>query len=208
MSFDWNKVSFDIDLWITEMSLNNKFDEQSAELILDQGIPIEPFEKLTLSSIKENEDSATHVGLRISDVLVVITGKYMSKLANELRYDKNKPEERTLLPHAWFQLEEKQFDLLKKMNTFLFPNDSIYCFIVDTYFDDALQFETYIRYISSYESFNDYNEQIETHVHKHFMYLAEAMMSKWNNSIENESQIRSLYGNMNAGIKSGNIRSI
>jgi len=68
--------------------------------------------------------------------LVVISGKYISKLANEHRYDKNNPEKRKLLPNDWFQLDEKQFDLLKKMKKFFFPNDSIYCFIVDTYFDD------------------------------------------------------------------------
>ncbi|MEN1990754.1 hypothetical protein [Paenibacillus hubeiensis] len=207
-SFDWNKVSFDIDLWITEMSLANKFNMQSTELILDEGIPIEPFKKLKFPSIKENEDSTTHVGLRISDVLVVIVGKYMSKLANELRYDKNNPEIRKLLPNDWFQFEEKQFDLLKKMNKYFFPNDSIYCFIVDTYFDDALLFETYFRYISSYESFHDYNKQIETHVDKHFNYLAKAMMSKWKMAETNENMVRSIYGNLNAGIKAGDIRPI
>lgn len=206
-SFDWNKVSFDIDLWITEMRLANKFNLQSSELILDEGIPTEPFKKLKFPSIKENEDSTTHVGLRISDVLVVIVGKYMSKLANELRYDKNNPEIRKLLPNEWFQLEEKQFDLLKKMNKYFFSNDSIYCFIVDTYFDDALLFETYFRYISSYESFHDY-KQIETHVDKHFNYLAKAMMSKWKMAETNESMMRSIYGNLNAGIKAGDIRPI
>ncbi|MEK4159370.1 MULTISPECIES: hypothetical protein [Paenibacillus] len=207
-SFDWSKVSFDIDLWITEMSLANKFNMQSTELILDEGIPIGPFKKLSFPSIKENEDSTTHVGLRISDVLVVIAGKYMSKLANDLRYDKNNPEIKKRLPNDWFQLDEKQFDLLKKMNTYFFPNDSTYCFVVDTYFDNALQFETYFRYISSYESFHDYNKQIETHVDKHFIYSAKAMMSKWDTANLNENWVRIVYGNMNAGIKAGIIRSI
>lgn len=101
-SFDWNKVSFDIDLWITEMNLANKFNIQSTELILDEGIPIEPFEKLNFPSIKENEDSTNHVGLRISDVLVVIVGKYMSKLSNEHRYDKTNPEKENSYPRIGF----------------------------------------------------------------------------------------------------------
>lgn len=207
-SFDWNKVSFDIDLWITEMSLANKFNMQSTELILDEGIPIGPFKKLKFPSIKENEDSTTHVGLRISDVLVVVAGKYMSKLANDLRYDKNNPEIKKRLSNDWFQLDEKQFDLLKKMNKYFFANDSTYCFIVDTYFDDALQFEAYFRYISSYESFYDYNKQIETHVDEHFIYSAKAMFSKWNTAESNENMVRSLYGNMNAGIKAGIVRPL
>ncbi|MEK4277629.1 hypothetical protein [Paenibacillus sp. FSL R7-0026] len=206
-SFDWNKVSFDIDLWITEMNLANKFNIQSTELILDEGIPIEPFEKLNFPSIKENEDSTNHVGLRISDVLVVIVGKYMSKLSNEHRYDKTNPEKRKLLPKNWFQLEEKQFDLLNKMNKYFFPNDSTYCFIVDTYFDDAFLFETYLRYISSYQSFYDYKKQID-HVETHFSYLFEAMTSKWETAVLDENSVRALYGNLNAGINAGHVRPL
>ncbi|MEW5552795.1 hypothetical protein ABGT22_23240 [Peribacillus frigoritolerans] len=208
VTFDWNKVSFDIDLWITEMSLANKFNMQSSELILDEGIPLEPFKKLNFPSIKLDEDSKYHVGLRISDVLVVISGKYISKLANEHRYDKNNPEKRKLLPNDWFQLDEKQFDLLKKMKKYFFPNDSTYCFIVDTYFDDALLFETYFSYISSYESFNDYKKHLETHVEKYFKLIARNFGSKWNTARENESMARRIYGSMIAGIKAGIIRSI
>ncbi|MBK3495077.1 hypothetical protein JFL43_09445 [Viridibacillus sp. YIM B01967] len=208
VSFDWNKVSFDIDLWITEMCIANKFNMQSAELILDEGIPLEPFKKLNFTSIKEDEDSTTHVGLRISDVLVVISGKYISRLANDLRYDKDNPEKRKLLPNDWFQLDEKQFDLLKKMKKYFFPNDSTYCFIVDTYFDDAFLFETYFRYISSYESFNGYKEYLEAHVDRHFNYFADNIMSKWRKALENERGTRKKYGSMISGIKAGTIRPI
>ncbi|PGZ02210.1 hypothetical protein COE30_23580, partial [Bacillus cereus] len=170
--------------------------------------PLEPFKKLNFPSIKEDEDSATHVGLRISDVLVVISGKYISKLANDFRYDKNNPEKRKLLPNDWFQLDEKQFDLLKKMKKYFFPNDPTYCFIVDTYFDDALLLETYFRYISSYESFNDYKEHLEAHVDQYFEYLAGNVTSKWKIALENERETRKKYGSMLSGIKAGIIRPI
>ncbi|PKH11719.1 hypothetical protein [Planomicrobium sp. MB-3u-38] len=113
VSFDWEKLSFDIDLWTTEMSLNTKFSTQSTKLILDEGIPLQPFKKFNFLLVKE-EDSADHVGLRISDVLIVFMGKMISKLANDVRYDKKRPEERKLLSESWFALEEKQFELLKK----------------------------------------------------------------------------------------------
>lgn len=208
ISFDWNKVSFDIDLWITEKMLLDKLDIKSTELILDQGIPLEPFKKLQFPSIKFDEDSSNHVGLRISDVLVVISGKYISKLASEHRYDKNNPEKRKLLSKDWFQLDEKQFNVLKKMNEYLFPIDSRYCFIVDTYFDDALLFESYSRYISSYDSFNDYNNHSETHVEKYFRFLNKALKSKWTTAIENERVIRILNGSMRIGIESEEIRPL
>lgn len=208
VSFDWNKVSFDIDLWTTEMSLANKFNLQSSELILDEGIPLEPFKKLNFQSIKLDEDSKNHVGLRIADVLVVISGKYISKLANDIRYDKNNPDKRKHLPNDWFQLDQKQFDLLKKMEKYFFPNDSTYCFIVDTYFDDAFLFETYFRYISSYESFNDYKEHLETHVDQHFIYFVRNLNLKWDTAKENEEVIRMVHGSMISGIKSGEIRPL
>ncbi|MCM3692182.1 hypothetical protein [Neobacillus niacini] len=208
VTFDWNKVSFDIDLWITEMSLANKFNVQSSELILDEGIPLEPFKKLNFQSIKLDEDSKNHVGLRISDVLVVISGKYISKLAIEHRYDKSNPEKRKLLPNDWFQLDEKQFDLLKKMKKYFFPNDSTFCFIIDTYFDDALLFETYFRYIGSYESFNDYKKHLETHAKKYFELLFRNLNSKWITAIENERGIRKVNESMIAGIEAGIIRPI
>jgi hypothetical protein len=208
ISFDWNKVSFNIDLWITEMSISDKFNMQSSELILDEGIPLEPFKKLNFQSIKVDEDSKNHVGLRISDVLVVISGKYISKLANEHRYDKNNPEKRKLLSNYWFHLNERQFYLLKKMKNYLFPDDSIYCFIVDTYFDDALLFETYLSYVSSYESFNDYKKLLEKHVEKYFEKLVENLNSKWNTAIENERGIRKVNGSMISGIEAGIIRPL
>ncbi|MCM3667324.1 hypothetical protein M3204_23400 [Mesobacillus subterraneus] len=208
VSFDWNKVSFDLDLWISEMSLANKINIQSSELILDEGIPSEPFKKLNFPLINENEDSVNHVGLRISDVLVVISGKYISKLATDVKYDKNNPEKRKLLSKDWFQLDEEQFALLKKMTKYFFSHDSTYCFIVDTYFDDALLFETYLRYISSYETFNDFKGHLEAHVDQHFEYLAGKFRSKYELALENDIVARKIYGSMLSGIKAGIVRPI
>lgn len=177
--FDWNKVTFNIDLWISEMELNNTFDKNTTTLVLDQGIPIEPFQKLDLSRINEDEDSAKNVGLRISDILVVIVGNYISKLAIDVRYDKTNPEKRKILSNYWFKLNEQQFYLIKKMNKYFFPEDFTYCYVVDPFFDDALLFETYIRYINSFESYNAYIKEQEDHSEQYFMYYVNASNTKW-----------------------------
>jgi hypothetical protein len=208
VSFDWEKLTFNIDLWMTEMSQAAKFNTQSAELILDEGIPLEPFKKLDFLLIKEEEDSAAHVGLRISDVLIVFMGKVISKLASDSRYDKKQPGERKLLSKSWFELEEKQFDLLKKMNEYFFPDNSTYCFIVDTYFDDAALLETYFGYVSTFETFDSYKAQTENHVDNHYVYLSEALRSKWNLAVKNEKFIRKEYGSMVAAIEAEMIRPI
>ncbi|MEI2664049.1 hypothetical protein [Rossellomorea sp. LJF3] len=208
VSFDWNKVSFDLDLWITEMDHANKASVQSTELILDEGIPLEPFKKLGFLSIKENEDSAVNVGLRICDVLVVISGKYFSKLEIDVRYNKEQPENRRLLHSEWFKLNEEQFELIKKMNMFLFPKNSTYCYIVDTYFDDGLLFETFFRYISSYGNFIDYNKHLESHVDQHFEYFARQLNFKYHLAVENDLMTRKIYGSTLSGIKAGTVRPI
>ncbi|MDE4086879.1 hypothetical protein PO902_17670 (plasmid) [Planococcus maritimus] len=196
VSFDWEKFSFDIDLWMTEMSLDTKFQIQSTELILDEGIPLHPFAKFDFLSVKEEEDSVNHVGLRISDVLIVFMGKMISKLANDVRYDKNKPDERKLLSKSWFALDEVQFKLLKKMKDYFFPDNSTYCFVVDVYFDDAALLQTYFEYVSTYESFDSYKAQAENHVDNHFKHFIEVINSKWALAVRNEKVIRKEHGSM------------
>ncbi len=208
VSFDWEKLSFDIDLWMTEMSLNTKFNTQSTELILDEGIPLQPFKKFDFLLVKEEEDSADHVGLRISDVLIVFMGKMISKLANDVRYDKKQPEERKLLSKSWFELEEKQFGLLKKMNTYFFPGHSIYCFVMDTYFDDAVLLQSYFKYVTAYESFDSYKLQTDNHVENHFKLFFEILNSKWSEAMMNENIVRKEYGSMIAAIEAEVLRPL
>jgi hypothetical protein len=94
------------------------------------------------------------------------------------------------------------------MQKYFFPTDSTYCFIVDTYFDDSLLFETYFSYISAYESFNDYKKHLETHVENFFILMARNLSSKWNTAKENESVIRKVNGSMISGIEAGVIRPL
>ncbi|MDJ0333015.1 hypothetical protein [Planococcus sp. S3-L1] len=201
VSFDWEKLSFDIDLWMTEMSQNTKFHIQSTELILDEGIPLKPFNKFDFLAVKEEEDSVDHVGLRISDVLIVFMGKMISKLANDVRYDKKQPEERKLLSKSWFALEEKQFELVKKMKGYFFPYNSTYCFVVDVYFDDAALLQAYFEYVSTYESFDGYKMQAENHVENHYIHTSKLLHSRWDLAIRSEKEIRKKYGSMSAAIE-------
>ncbi|MDQ0229165.1 hypothetical protein [Metabacillus malikii] len=208
VSFDWEKVSFDVDLWLTEMFFANKYNKSSTELILDQGIPVEPFKNLQISSIKNDQNSTEHVGLRISDILVVLSGKYMSKFTRELKYDKNSPEKRKVLSIEWFQLDEKQFHLIKKIKEYLFPEHSMYCFIVDTYFDDSVFFETYLKYISNYETFDKYIKDLHNHSEQHFAFFTNLAITRWQTAINKEREISATYGSVNSGINKGIVRPI
>lgn len=206
--FDWEKLTFNIDLWMTEMNQDTKFNTQSTVLILDEGIPLQPFKKFDFLLVKEEEDSANHVGLRISDVLIVFMGKMISKLANDVRYDKTQPGERKLLSKSWFELEEKQFELIKRMKEYFFPDNSTYCFVVDTYFDDAALLQTYFEYISTYESFDSYKDQTENHIDNHYIHISKVFRSKWDLAMVNENMIRKKYGSMIAAVEAGIMRPL
>lgn len=209
VSFSWDKVRFNIDLWLTENSVNNNWDASSFTLILDEGIPQKPFDKFNFSSIKENENSIDHIGLRIADMLVVITGNYISRLASNVRYDKANPTEGKFLSSKWFELDKNQFDLVRLMADFFFKDNSTYCFIVDTYFDDALLFETFCRYINSFDTIEKYNQFLsERHVKNHFQYLDQIFIEKWQLGLENNILARKIFGDVLSGIKDGTIRPL
>ncbi|MBL1705101.1 hypothetical protein ELE02_38550, partial [Klebsiella pneumoniae] len=95
------------------------------------------FENIGFGNIMEEKDSKEFVGLQLADMLVVITGSYISKLASAVRYDKSEPEKTKHLGAEWFVLKEHQFDLISKMTEFLFGNDHVYSVIGDTYFDET-----------------------------------------------------------------------
>ena len=97
VSFDWEKVSSDVDLWLSENKLHGIWEPEQSTLILDQGIPSKPFENIGFGNIMEEKDSKKFVGLQLADVLVVITGSYISKLASAVRYDKSEPEKLSTL---------------------------------------------------------------------------------------------------------------
>ncbi|WP_431030104.1 hypothetical protein [Lysinibacillus sp. LZ02] len=209
VSFDWDKVSFDIDLWMTENKLKGIWQPEQSTLILDQGIPSEPFETIGFRNIMVEQDSKDFVGLQIADMLVVITGSYISKLTSAHRYDKAEPEKPKYLEKEWFDLEEHQFDLILKMTQFFFGTNNTYSFIVDTYFDESLIFETFCKYVSSFSSYENYQKKSSTlHVKGMFDDYKDASEKKWNLALENEIFIRSFYGDYITGIKEGIVRKL
>lgn len=201
VTFNWEKVSYNLDLWITEMSERESIQTQSIELILDDGIPDQPFDHLIFKNILKNQDSSDHVGLRICDVLVVLIGKMISQLSKDVQYDKNNPEIRKLLPTDWFTLEKEQFELIKKMDSYLFPEESVYCLISDTYFDNSILLESYFKYISAYKTYSDFESYMNYHVENHFKFLHKLMTAKWEKARENEAIIRKLYGSTSNAIE-------
>lgn len=201
-SFNWEKFSFPLDLWLLEIYGSEKHPNLS--VVLDEGIPTAPFERFDFHKIKENEKSEEHVGLRIADVIVAITGKYMSKLSVANKYDLDNPTQRVQLSSEWFDFDESQFELVKLLSAIIFKEDRIYGYGVDTFFDTSLLFETFIRYINSYDCYTEY-EMITTSEHSyfHFNVLTEKMREKWSASFHYEAMTMGMYGGLKEAIEKG-----
>jgi hypothetical protein len=201
-SFNWEKFSFPLDLWLLEMYFSETHPNLS--VVLDEGIPVSPFERFDFHEIKENEKSEEHVGLRIADVIVAITGKYMSKLSVANKHNLDNPTQRVQLSSDWFDFNESQFELVKLLSTIIFKEDRKYCYGVDTFFDTSLLFETFIRYISSYDYYTEYKSLTTSeHSDYHFSVLAEKMGEKWNDSIRYEAMTMGIYGSLKEAIEQG-----
>ncbi|MGX7197329.1 DUF3800 domain-containing protein [Enterococcus olivae] len=207
--FDWDKVSFAIDLWVTEKKVGGSWIQEENKLILDEGIPLEPFDKIGFDKILENQDSKKHLGLQLADFVVVISGSLISRLVTALKYDKNQPGEFVILNEKWFDLEEHQFKLICVFSEFLLGEEMQYGIVSDTYFDETLLFETYINYISSYGSYEKYKKvPNKYHPEKHFSNFSQEARNKEEASRRDEFFNRKMYGSLRLVIKEGVKRKI
>lgn len=203
-NFNWEKVSFKMDLWLLENQYIGKCNPNNMNLILDEGIPKEPFEQFDFNSIHENAKSDEHFGLRISDVLVAITGNYISKLASDTKYDFDNPSKPMRVSSIFFDFTESQFDLVKQMNTFFFSETRSYGFGVDTYFDDGVLFESFLTYINEYHSFDSYNKiNPEAHVELHWKKLFFMMQEKYHLAASSEANAVAMCGSLKEAIQEG-----
>lgn len=209
VSFDWDKVSFAIDLWITEKKVDESWFQEKNQLILDEGIPMEPFDKIGFDKILENQDSTQQPGLQLADFVVVISGSLISKLITAQKYDKEYPGKVVRLDERWFDFEEYHFELVCLFSAFLFGEEMQYAIVSDTYFDETLVFETYIKYISSYENYEQFKKiPAKNHIGKHFESFIKESRKKWETGILDEFLNRKIFGSLRLGIIQGIKRKI
>lgn len=200
LSFDWDKVKWAFDLWISERRFKETTDQWL--LFLDEGIPQDIFDSLNFDKIEANCNSKDYVGLQITDMIVVLIGKLISQLNSTTKYDFEKPDQRILVDRGYFDLSEEQFDFVKKLYQFILAREGKYHFINDAYFDDSVLLQTYIGYIDSYESFENYNKVEETqHQELHMQYFIKISEMKFEESLENEALAKSIYGTIQAAVE-------
>lgn len=200
LSFDWTKVKWAFDLWMTEQ--RSKGNKAQWQLFLDEGIPQDIFANLNFDQVDGNCNSRIHVGLQITDMIVVLIGKLVSQLNLKTKYDFEKPDQRVLLCDDYFKLSEEQFNFIKKLHQFILTRKGRYHFINDAYFDDSVLLETYISHIFSYGTFENYKKvDVKEHSKLHLEYFIRNSNMKFIEGIENEFLVKRLYGTIKAAVE-------
>ena len=151
LEFDWSKVFWAIDLWLLEqqyLESNLKYT-----IFLDEGIPKEDISKIKNIEIVSDCNSREYIGLQITDMIVVLIGKLTSKLSKSSMYDFENPDKRVLLNQGYFDMNIKQYELIKIMYRYLLDRDTNYHFNTDYYFDESVRLQSYLKYIYSYDTF-------------------------------------------------------
>lgn len=207
-NFDWSKFTYALDLWISEIEYYGENKKENINIFLDEGIKKEYLEVLKFNNVKENVNSKESVGLRMTDHLVVLLGNYMSKLKTDSFYNHEKPEKVERISNGWFELNDAQFQLIKRVYNFFLENDNRYSFINDTYFDESVHIQSYLKYINSYKSYESYCSNKSKHLEKQFETYHEIAQLKWNDSKINATNINNLYGSYKEAINSGDMRPL
>ena len=200
LSFDWTKVKWAFDLWMTEQRYAGT--EHQWRLFLDEGIPQDIFTGLDFYQIDGDCNSRDYIGLQITDMIVVLIGKLVSQLNLKTKYDFERPDQRVLLCDDYYNFSEEKFNFIKKLQRFILDRNGRYHFINDAYFDDSVLLETYIGYISSYDTFENYNKvEVKRHSELHMAYFIRNSDMKFEEGIENEALVKKLYGTIKAAVE-------
>lgn len=200
ISFDWNKVKWAFDLWMSEQI--SKGTTNQWWLFLDEGIPQDIFARLNLDKIEANCNSKDYIGLQITDMIVALIGKLISQLTLTTRYDFEKPDKRVLVSDGYFNLSVEKFDFIKKLQQFILAREGKYHFINDAYFDESVLLQTYIEYITLYENFEDYKKVEEKkHSELHTAYFINITEMKYEEGTKNEALVKTIYGTIKAAVE-------
>ena len=207
LSFDWNKVKWAFDLWMTEQ----RYPDENIEwvLFLDEGIPSAIFSSLKINKIEESCNSRDYVGLQITDMIVVLIGKLVSQMTSDTRYDFNKPDKRVLLNEEYFNLNEQQYNLVTELNKFLLDKKTNYHFVNDAYFDESLSIQVYIGYIASFDNFKQYKSvDLSDHIEWYFQNFAKKSEEKYSELMKYGAMARDCFGSLKTGIEEGLVRPL
>jgi hypothetical protein len=207
LSFDWSKVKWAFDLWMTEQRITGP--ENQYRLFLDEGIPQDTFNSIDFYQVDGDCNSRDYIGLQITDMIVVLVGKLVSQLNSNTKYDFEKPDQRVLLCGEYYNFSEDQFNFIKKIQQFILARKGQYHFINDAYFDDSVLLETYIGYISSYDTLENFNKVgFKRHSELHMENFIRISDMKFREGVRTEALAKEIYGTIKAAVEAEMFRPL
>ena len=169
LNLDWN---YEVAFWglkslIEELQLN----ENRLSLFLDNEGAADTDSKTLLAARKAGFpqtielDSKKEIGVRMADLLCGFAGRIIRALEESYRYKNEEFMNLKLLNDKWFQINEEQFELYKKIaNVFFVLNNNYYMSFAGVYGDDISSFFILFRYFDEFDTFSNYSK---TEVKKH-----------------------------------------
>lgn len=158
-SFDWNyNIVFDGFLEILQKQNINNYsigiDEEVNTLSAAKSLGlISPYELNSLG----------HIGIRISDMMSGLIGKFVRSLHKSLN-DKISTDsiEKSLIDESWFNLNEEQLELYKLLHGIVIKHNSNWSKVyAGMYADDVIAFTNWIEFITSLKTVDEIQEKIK-----------------------------------------------
>ncbi|MDE7122629.1 MAG: hypothetical protein K2O42_10790 [Oscillospiraceae bacterium] len=108
-------------------------------------------------------NSKSHFGLRIADMLAGIVGKIMKSLYCSLHNKENNGNvTKNLLDKRWFQLNEKQLQLYKKLHHIILEiNSDWYKVYAGNYSDDLISFLALLDFMNQFENVEQIKKDLD-----------------------------------------------
>lgn len=104
-------------------------------------------------------------------------------------------------------MKKEQFELLIKLKDYLFNTRLQYSYTNDLYFDDTEVFKTFLEYLGTFSSFEEFKAiNFNSHSLEHFKMLAVVAQKKYEEMVQNEFCAISISGSLKKAITSGLVR--
>jgi len=151
----------------------NKYLKESKIKQVSLYIDKEGFEKTLLAAKKSGITNAIEIdskdshGIRISDMIVGIISKFITSIEKDLKYDSiNQIESLTFLSSEWFDIDEKNFSLYRKLHHVVnIQNSAWYKFFSGNYSDAFIYFQCILNYFVSFKHLSEF-KSVRNHQHQ------------------------------------------
>lgn len=132
----------------------------------------------------DDEESDTHFGIRMADMMAGILGKLMKSLCKAIHPTNPDIVQKTLLSSEWFNMSESQLDLYKKFHHIICElNNSWYKSFAGTYADDLVCTNALLNFMNHFSNSNEIKAELNMQGEYFNAYACEALLEDYRRKI-------------------------